>query len=374
MSMKSVTTPLNVLEYEEAARDVLPLTVFDYIAGGSGDELTLRANREAFARWRLVPRVLRGISHPDLRTTVLGQPIALPVLLAPVGFHRLVHEEGETASARAARAAGTIFVASTASTYPLEEVAPHAGPWWFQVYVFRDRELTRHLVQRAEAAGARALVVTADTPVLGRREADERNRFALPDGVTWANFRDTNFAFMSEIPDGSSLSAYIAGSFDATLSWADLDWLSSITTLPVIPKGILHPDDARQAVEHGAEAIVVSNHGGRQLDSAIATLDALPAIVNAVGDAVEILLDGGVRRGTDVIKALALGARAVLIGRPYLWGLALGGSEGVQRILELLGTEIRRDLTLCGCATVEDADARLLVPAGTVAEATSPSP
>jgi 4-hydroxymandelate oxidase len=372
--MKSVTTPLNVLEYEEAARDVLPLTVFDYIAGGSGDELTLRANRGAFARWRLLPRVLRGISHPDLRTTVLGQPIALPVLLAPVGFHRLVHEEGETASARAARDAGTIFVASTASTYPLEEVAPHAGPWWFQVYVFRDRELTRHLVQRAEAAGARALVVTADTPVLGRREADERNRFALPDGVTWANFRDTNFAFMSEIPDGSSLSAYIAGSFDATLSWADLDWLSSNTALPVIPKGILHPDDARQAVEHGAEAIVVSNHGGRQLDSAIATLDALPAIVNAVGDAVEILLDGGVRRGTDVIKALALGARAVLIGRPYLWGLALGGSEGVQRILELLGTEIRRDLTLCGCATVEDADARLLVPAGTVAEATSPSP
>lgn len=357
------TMQINLADYEEAARGLLPRMIFEYIAGGSGDELTLRANRDAFARWRMLPRVLAGIERPDVHTSVLGTRIELPVLLAPVGFHRLVHADGEKASARAARAAGTIFVASTGSNYPLEEVALHAGQWWFQLYVFQDRELTRHLVQRAERAGAQALVVTVDTPVPGRREADERNRFALPEGLTWANFLDTSYAAMPAIPEGSSLSAYIASSFDSTLCWDDLDWLASITSLPVIPKGILHPRDASLAVEHGARAILVSNHGGRQLDSAIASLDALPAIVTAVGGRAEILLDGGVRRGADVIKALALGARAVLIGRPYIWGLAVDGEAGVRRILELLTAEITRDLTLCGRASVEDMDASLVTPA-----------
>jgi 4-hydroxymandelate oxidase len=359
--METPVAPLNLDEYEAAARAFLSTMAFDYIAGGSGDELTLRANRAAFARRQIVPRVLCGIEHPDLRTTVLGQLVALPVLLAPVGFHRLCHTEGERASARAARDAGTIFIASTASTYALEEVAPEAGAWWFQLYVLRDRELSRHLVQRAEAAGASALVVTVDTPVLGRREADERNRFALPDGVTWANFTDPRYAAMPALTSGSGLAAYVAQGVDATLSWADLDWLASITTLPVVPKGILHPDDARRAVEHGARAIVVSNHGGRQLDGAIATLDALPAVAEAVDGRIEIFVDGGVRRGADVLKALALGARAVLIGRPYLWGLAIAGEAGARQVLALLATELARDLALCGLASVQEAAQLTLV-------------
>jgi 4-hydroxymandelate oxidase len=363
--METLSGPLNVAEYEDAARALLPAMAFDYIAGGSGDELTLRANRAAFARRQIVPRVLRGIEQPSVRTTVLGQEIALPVLLAPVGFHRLAHAEGERASGRAARGAGTIFVASTASTYPLEEVAPEAGTWWFQLYIVRDRGLTRHLVQRAEAAGATALVVTVDTPVLGRREADERNRFALPEGLTWANFTDPRYASMVTLPAGSSLAAYVSQGIDSTLSWDHLDWLASTTSLPIIPKGILHPDDARIAIDHGARAIVVSNHGGRQLDGAIATLDALPAITEAVDGRVEILLDGGIRRGSDVLKALALGARAVLIGRPYLWGLAVAGEAGVLQVLELLRTEITRDLVLCGLASVEEAGELLTSTAST---------
>jgi 4-hydroxymandelate oxidase len=358
--MEMTATPLNLTEYEEAASALLPRMAFDYIARGSGDEVTLRANREAFSRWSILPRVLRGVTSPDLHATVLGRRIDLPVLLAPVGFHRLVHDEGEKASARAARVAGTIFIASTGSTCAMEEVAPQAGPWWFQLYVFRDRDITRELVRRAERLGAEALVVTVDTPVAGRREADERNRFALPEGVTWANFTDVGPEFMTEIPEGSSLTAYIAGSFESALSWADFDWLVSITSLPLILKGILHPDDARMAVEHGARGIVVSNHGGRQLDSAIASLDAFPAVAEAVGDRAEVLLDGGVRRGTDVIKALALGAKAVLIGRPYIWGLAVAGEDGVRRVLDLLATELVRDLTLCGIGSIQEMDTSLL--------------
>lgn len=360
MTGEDIALPLNLMEYEEAARTLLPRMVFDYIARGSGDELTLRANRQSFSAWAIVPRVLGGIDQPDLHTTVLGRRIELPVLLAPVGFHRLVHSDGEQASARAAAAANTVFIASTASTVPLEEVAPHAGAFWFQLYIFRDREVSRHLVQRAEAAGAEALVVTVDTLVQGRREADERNHFALPAGLTWANFVDTAYAGMVETPDGSSLAAYTAASFDSTLSWEDLDWLASVTRLPVIPKGIVHPDDARIAADHGARGIVVSNHGGRQLDGSIASLDALPAVVDAVGDRLEVLLDGGVRRGGDVIKALALGARAVLLGRPYIWGLTVAGESGVRRVLDLLAAELRRDLTLCGCPSVAALDQSLV--------------
>ena len=352
---------INLTDYEAKAKTLLPRMSFDYIAGGSGDEVTLRANREAFARWRIVPRMLLGIQQPDLHVSVLGTRIELPVLLAPVGFHRLAHDHGEKASAAAAGAAGTIFIASTGSTCRLEEVAPLAGPWWFQLYVFRDRELTRHLVQRAEHAGAQALVITVDTPVGGGREADERNRFALPDGVVWANFLDTDYAAMSTAPQGSSLTSYIAGSFEPALRWVDLDWIASITSLPMILKGILHPEDACLAVEHGARAVVVSNHGGRQLDGAVASLDALPAIAEAVGGRLEILLDGGVRRGSDVIKAIALGARAVLIGRPYIWGLAVDGEAGVVRVLNLLAAEISRDLILCGRASVGELDASLVV-------------
>jgi 4-hydroxymandelate oxidase len=359
------STPLNLGEYENAARAILPGPVFDYIAGGAGDLETLRANRAAFASWRLLPRVLRGAIRPDTHVTVLGTELAFPVLLAPTGFHRLAHEEGEKASARAARDAGTIFVASAASTYPMEDVAEHAGPWWFQLYAYRDRALTRDLVQRAEACGTSALVVTVDTPVIGRRETEVRNQFALPEGVTWANLAREGYGLLDAMPPGSTLGDFVARNLMA-LSWEDMDWLCSTTKLPVIPKGIVHPDDARIALDHGARAIVVSNHGGRQLDSGIATLDALPGVANAAGREVEVLLDGGVRRGTDIIKALALGARAVLIGRPYLYGLALAGEAGVRRVLELLVAELTVDLALCGCASVKNVDSELLVRSGPV--------
>jgi 4-hydroxymandelate oxidase len=364
MAEEITPLPLNLDEYEAAARAILPRMAFDYIAGGAHDQVTLRANRAAFDQWRLLPRMLRAVAAVDTTTTVLGQSVALPVLLAPTGFHRQAHSEGELATARAAKAAGTIFALSTLSTCSIEEVGSQAGAWWFQLYIYRDRTLTRDLVQRAEAAGASALMVTVDVPQLGRREADERNRFTLPSGVTAANFALLSQQMLADTSAGSSLTAYIASQFDPALTWDDLTWLAGITKLPIIPKGILAPDDARLAFQSGARAIVVSNHGGRQLDSAVATLDALPAVVEAVQGQGEIYLDGGIRRGTDVLKALALGARAVLIGRPYVWGLAVGGEEGVRRVLRLLHDEIALDMLLCGCANVGEVERALVVPAG----------
>lgn len=360
--------PLNIDEYERAARSLLSPMVYDYIAGGAADEVTLRGNRAAFDRWRLLPRVLRGVDRADLQTTVLGHDTGLPILIAPTGFHRLVHDEGELATARAAHRADTIYTLSTASTYAIEEVAAHAGAWWFQLYIYVDRAITRDLVQRAEASGAHALVVTVDTTVLGRREADERNRFTLPEGVTFANFTDVTHRHLPSLESGSGLAKYTTSgmTFDPTIHWRDLDWLASITSLPILPKGILAADDARIAMDHGAGGVIVSNHGGRQLDTAVATLDALSAIVDAVGQQGEVLLDGGVRRGTDVLKALALGARAVMIGRPVLWGLASGGEAGVSHLFDLLRNELATAMVLCGAATIADITRSLVVPAGVV--------
>jgi 4-hydroxymandelate oxidase len=353
--------PLNLDEYEIAARAILAPMAFDFVAGGSGDEVTLRGNRAAFDHWRLLPRVLRGLRDVSTATSVLGQDIAMPVLIAPSSLHRLCHDEGERATARAAKAAGTIYTMSTAATIAIEEVAPEAGPWWFQLYVFQDRELTRDLVERAVAAGASALVVTIDTPLLGRREADERHRFTLPSGVTMPNVQLQAPQLRRE-PGASAKWSTSAPAVKAALTWDDLDWLAALSSLPMVPKGILHPDDAARAVEYGARAILVSNHGGRQLDSAVASLDALPAVVEAVGGRIEVLLDGGVRRGTDILKALALGAKAVLIGRPIHWGLAVGGESGVGHVLELLRAELALDLMLCGLASPDAVDRSLLVP------------
>ena len=360
---ESTSLLVNLHEYEAAARDLLPPMVVDYVFGGSCDEVTLRGNRAAFDRWRLLPRVLRGLRETSTATTVLGQTVALPVLIAPSGLHRLAHDEGELATARAARAAGTIYTMSTASTVPIETVAPEAGQWWFQLYVFSDRGITRDLVERAAAAGASALVVTVDVPLLGRREADERNRFTLPPGVAMANLRAPEHQRMPVNEDGSGLTTYIGATWEPALSWKDLDWLASLSPLPVIPKGILHPADALLAFEHGARAVIVSNHGGRQLDSAVASLDALPAVAAAVAGRGEVLVDGGIRRGTDVLMALALGARAVLIGRPTYWGLALAGEAGVRHVLELLRAELALDLMLCGLASPNEVTRELLAPA-----------
>jgi len=352
---------VNVADYEAAARERLPRLAYDYYASGSYDERTLQDNVDAYGRLRLVYRVLRDLSGRTLATTVLGQPVSMPILIAPTAFHRLAHEaEGEVATAGAAAAAGTIMMLSTLSTRPLEAVCAAGAAGWFQLYVYRDRGATRALVERAEAAGCRALVLTVDAQVWGRRERDVRNRFHLPAGIQCENLAGTEAAFVHDDAEGSGLAAYVASLFDPALSWADLEWLASITRLPVVVKGVVHPDDARLAAEHGAAAVIVSNHGGRQLDTAVATIDALPAVADAVGGRIEVLMDGGIRRGSDVVKALALGARAVGVGRPVLWGLAVDGQAGVERVLALLRDELDVALSLCGCRSVAEASRELI--------------
>lgn len=357
--------PVNLDEFEPLARVALPPASYDYIAGGAEDEVTLRRNREAFSRWVLRPRTLTGNCEPLLAATVLGTPVSMPVLLAPTGFHRICCEAGEVASARAAHAAQTLLVASTMATVSLEETARAAadGPLWFQLYIFRDRSITERLVRRAEEAGYRALCLTVDCPQAGRRERDIRNGFALPAGLVLANFIGPDAATMPVLEAGASLHAYTAGQYDRAISWADVPWLRSITALPLVVKGILTGEDAALAVEAGAAAIIVSNHGGRQLDGVPASLDVLEEIVGAVDGRAEVYLDGGVRRGTDVLKALALGARAVLIGRPYLWGLSVGGERGATQVIELLREELRMAMLLSGTASVAAVPRALVAPA-----------
>jgi 4-hydroxymandelate oxidase len=353
-------TPLNVDDYEKLARERMEPAAYDYYAGAAGDEQTLADNRKAFDRLKLRPRVLVDVSAIDLRTTVAGHDVAFPVLLAPTAFNRLANPDGEMAAARAAGAAGTLMIASTLATCTLEEIAGAAtGPLWFQLYVYKDRGLTRELLARAEAAGYAAIVLTVDTPLLGRRFRDVRNAFVLPQGMSIANFAAAT-TDASRWGRHSSFSAYVHDLFDATLSWEAVDWLRAQTRLPIILKGILTEEDASLAVKAGVNAIVVSNHGGRQLDGVAATIDALPEVAEAVAGRIEVLMDGGVRRGSDVLKALALGARAVLIGRPYLWALAAAGEKGVGDLLSMLRDELRLSMALAGRATIESIDRSVL--------------
>jgi 4-hydroxymandelate oxidase len=373
---------LSVADYERDAAELLDPMVHGYYAGGAGDEETLRWNQEAFRRVRLLPRVLRGVGTRTTATTVLGTPVDTPVLVAPMAFQRLAHPEGEVATARGAGAAGAGMVASTLATTPLEEIASAApGPLWFQLYVYRDREVTRELVTRAHAAGYKALILTVDTPVLGSREREVRTGFRMPDTLPLGNLQAPTAEEAGgtlvggALPPGgdasaSALARYAHRLLDADLGWDDVAWLRSLAPLPLVVKGVVHPEDARLAVEAGAEGIVVSNHGGRQLDGAVATLDALPGVVEgaARGGGAEVYLDGGVRRGVDVLRALLLGARGVLVGRPVLWGLALEGAEGVERVLRILTQELDRALALCGLTSPEAArleGAELLAPKGT---------
>ena len=353
-SEQGSTIPLYSLDtYEDAARARLPRPVYDYYAGGAEDEVTLRWNRIAYERYHLRPRVMIDVSRVDAGVELLGERLAFPVALAPAAFQRLAHPEGELATARAARTAGTIFIASTLSTYSVDDIATAApGPFWLQLYVFRDRGLTRALVERAAAAGARAICLTVTVPVQGNRERDLRNQFRLPAGVEMANFIGLRQARFPDGITGSGLNAFISREFDPTLTWDAVSWLRSISSLPIVLKGIMAPEDASLAVDHGADAIIVSNHGGRQLDGAEPTLFALPRVAEAVADRLPILVDGGIRRGTDVVKALCLGARAVLIARPYLWGLAVGGQQGVEHVLALLRAEVERTLALLGRTSV----------------------
>lgn len=347
--------PVNVMDFERVARERMARVAWDYYASGANDEITLRANRDAFDRLALHYKVLVDVSQRSTRTRVLGHGVSMPLLVAPTAFHRLAHPDGELATARATGAAGTIMILSTLSNTRVEDViAAATGPVWFQLYVYRDRGVTRALVERAEAAGCQALVLTVDAPLLGRRERDVRNRFTLPEGLRIENMLPEGLEDLPPGVEDSGLGAYFASILDPTLSWEDVAWLRSITRLPLLIKGIVRAGDARRAVERGAAGVVVSNHGGRQLDTSPATIDVLPAIVDAVGDRAEVLLDGGVRRGTDVLKAVALGARAVLIGRPVLWGLAAGGEDGLGRVLALLRDELDLAMALCGCPSVDE--------------------
>ena len=352
---------LNLREVEALARARLPAETYDYYAGGANDEATLAENCRAFEAIALRYRVLVDVSRRSLDATLLGAPAAAPIVVAPMAFQRLAHPEGELAMARAAGALGLPFTASTFATCSLEEIAAAAtGPLWFQLYVHKDRGITRGLVERAAAAGYRALVLTVDVPEIGRRERDERNGFRLGADLRVANFIPRmSAALQGEVP-GSALAEFIHGMRDASLSWKDLEWLGSLSKMPLVLKGLVRVDDARRAVDCGAGGIVVSNHGGRQLDTAIAGLRALPAIADAVGDRILVMMDGGVRRGTDALKALALGARAVMVGRPVLWGLAVDGEAGARRVLELLRNELDLAMALCGAPTLADITPDLL--------------
>ena len=335
-------------ELEDRARDRLDPVRWDFLAGGADDEITLRANENAYVHSRLIPRVLRGCEKRELSVSLLGCRASMPVLIAPTAFHRLFHPDGELATARAAAAADTIMIVSMAATVAVADIARAATGiepcLWFQLYPQPDRRFTETLVRRAETAGCRALVVTVDSPVFGSRERDIRNGFLdLPPDICCENLRDEH---------GTVRNIAMA----PELTWADIALLRELTALPLALKGILHPADAELAVRSGVDAIIVSNHGGRQLDTAPATLEALPAILGAVGGAMPVLVDGGVRRGTDVIKALALGAAAVCVGRPVIWGLAVAGERGVTEVLETLRSETDRALALCGASTPADLD------------------
>jgi 4-hydroxymandelate oxidase len=329
--------------------------LFDYIAGGAADELSLLENRAAWSRVQLLPRMLRGVETRSMETTVLGSPVSMPVLVAPMAFHGLCHLEAETATAQATADAATIFVASTMSNRSLEAIATASGgaPRWFQLYVYRDRGLTRALVERAVAAGYSALCLTVDTPLAGLRERDIRNRLRMPSHLRLDNFPDAHTRInQSALDRGSSLAHYISAQWDPALTWKDVEWLRSIATIPVLVKGVLAPADAVLAADHGAAGVVVSNHGGRQLDGVPAPITMLPAIRDAVDGRIEIVVDGGVRRGTDVLKALALGARAVMVGRPILWGLAIDGRDGVAAVLAHIRRELDLAMALAGVPDV----------------------
>ena len=351
--------PLNVADYERIAQARLDEGIWGYFAGGAGDELTLRENVAAFARWHVRPRVLVDVGETSTETTVLGTPVSMPLLVAPTAYHRLAHPDGEAATARAAAAAGTIMCLSTFATATPAEVAAAApgAPRWFQLYVFRDRGLTRSLIQQAAENDFRAIAVTIDAPVLGRRERDLRTGFHVPAEITVPSVAAAAGEWSGATP------LEVLSWLDPTLSWRDLEQIASDSPLPVLAKGIQGSEDALLAAEHGAAGIVVSNHGGRQLDGVPATLDILPEVVEAVDGRLEVLLDGGIRRGTDVVKALALGARAVLSGRAVLWGLAAGGEDGARRVLELLGDEIQNALALLGCPSPGDVSREHVRPA-----------
>lgn len=354
----------NLADHELHARQRLDDNAWAYFSGGAGDEITLRANRCAWDALPLWPRMLRPLAGGHTRVTLLGRTLAHPVLVAPIAFQRLAHTDGELAMAYAAAAQGAGVVLSTQASVALETIAhavqpdPGRGPLWFQLYLQHDRGFTQALVQRAEAAGYEALVLTVDAPASGVRDRERRAGFRLPPGIAAVNLAGLQAPAPVEPHPGQS--ALFDGLLHHAPTWDDIAWLQSITRLPVLLKGVLHPADARLAISVGAAGLIVSNHGGRTLDTAPATAQALPRVVQAVAGAVPVLVDGGIRRGTDILKAMALGASAVLVGRPVVWGLANAGAVGVAHVLRLLRDELEVAMALTGCATLADASIALL--------------
>lgn len=349
-----MTKLINLFDYEQAAQTRMPESFFGYYAGGSADEITLRENRLAFDRIRLRPRVLVDVSQRLLDTTILGYAAQLPLMIAPTAMAKLAHPEGEVAIAQAAKNAGIIHCSSTLSNTSLETVAAVGATSWFQLYVYKDRKITTRLVERAEAAGYQAIVLTVDVAVSGVREGILRTGLQLPQGLTFENFDEYHNT------EAAAVLQYVESQFDPSLTWDDLEWLISLTSLPVLVKGILRADDARRAIDCGAAGIIVSNHGGRQLDTAVTGIEALPGVVAAVRGQTEVYIDGGIRRGTDILKALAFGARAAMIARPVLWGLAVAGREGVERVLDILKRELDTAMALCGCTSLADIEPDLI--------------
>ena len=358
--MESAIPLLNVLDYEARAREIVPTALFNRWFGtyGAPDWITNTNNLDAIQSTKLRPRVLAGIGKRELSTNVLGQDITLPVMLAPSGFHQRTHPDGELASVRAAGSMGTVMCLSTASTYSIEEVAEaSSGPIWFQLYFLRQREVTETLVRRAEDAGYTALVVTVDNLPARSRERDIRYAHQVPAERVLKNFEGT------DLWDSPTRYA-MHDSYEIAIAWSDMEWLRTVTSMPLVIKGIQTAEDARLCVEHGMDGLIVSNHGGHSLEGSTGSMEILPEIVDAVGGRTEVYMDGGVRRGADVVKALALGARAVFIGRPIFWGLAIDGEAGVRHVLEIFRDELDIAMGLCGVASAAEVGRDLVIPAG----------
>jgi 4-hydroxymandelate oxidase len=368
--VRTLQTVVDIRDLEAVAAQRLDPVAMDYFRGGADDELTVADNVAAWTRLRLRPHVLRDVSRVSTATTVLGTPVRTPVLVAPTAYHQLAGPDGEAGTAAGAAQAGTVMILSTFATQTLEEVAAAApaSPRWFQLYVYRDRGFTSDLVTRAVAAGYRALVLTVDLPVLGNRIRDERNAFALPAPLMLAHSPDYLLRPDPTAPPavaGSELAAHVRGVVDPALTFDDIGWLREISGLPVVVKGVLRGDDAARCVDAGVKGIMVSNHGGRHLDTTVTTAEVISEVAEAVGKTAEVYVDGGIRRGTDIFKALALGARAVMIGRPAIWGLAVLGADGVRDVVEHLRVELVRAMQLSGTAKLADITPDLLAPART---------
>ncbi len=361
MDLSIKKNPINLKDFKNIAKSTLSKDIYDYLSGGAGDEITIYNNEEAYNKVMLCPRVLRGVENRNLSIELLSEQISMPICIAPTAFHCLANTEGELATVKAATKANIVMIVSMASTMSLEEIAKTAfdcsenssPKLWFQMYLQPDIMITKVFAKRAEDAGYKALVVTADSPVFGHRERDIRNGFhKLPNGLSLRNFDDVGLIGTNGKKATLELSAHV--------TWKDIEILKSITKLPVFIKGIMCPEDAALAIQHGVDGIIVSNHGGRQLDTVPATIDVLSAIASTVDKRVPIIVDGGIRRGTDVLKALALGADAIAIGRPILWGLANNGEKGVSEVLKMLKHELDIAMALCGCSKIKEINKNLI--------------